>query len=104
MSERHTKKPFRTGDVPVSGRADLARLRRMSEEEIAATSPEDLIDLPSDFWDDAEVVWPQPKEAISLRVDQDVLKWFRSGGPRYQTRMNAVLRSYVQAIEREERG
>jgi len=75
----------------------------MSEGEIAATSPEDLSDLPSDFWDDAEVVWPQRKEAISLRVDQDVLKWFRSGGPRYQTRMNAVLRSYVRAMERGER-
>ena len=103
MSERHTRKPPRTGEVPARGRADLSRLREMSEAEVSATSPQDLSDLPSDFWDDAEVVWPQPKEAISLRVDQDVLKWFRSGGPRYQTRMNAVLRSYVRAIEREER-
>ena len=104
MSETHTKKASEIGDVPVLGRADLSRLRQMSEEEIAATSPEDLADLPSDFWDDAEVVWPQPKEAISMRVDQDVLKWFRAGGPRYQTRMNAVLRSYMRAMEREEKG
>ncbi len=100
----HTKKPSKTGDVPVRGRADLSRVRQMSEGEIAATSPEDLIDLPSNFWDDATVVWPQPKEAISLRVDQDILKWFRAGGPRYQTRMNAVLRSYMRAMEREEKG
>ena len=104
MSETHTKKPSETGDIPARGRADLSRLRQMSEEEIAATSPEDLADLPSDFWDNAEVVWPQPKEAISMRVDQDVLKWFRAGGPRYQTRMNAVLRSYMRAMEREEKG
>lgn len=104
MSETRTKKPSETGEVPVRGRADLPRLRQMREEEIAATSPEDLIDLPSDFWDDAMVVWPQPKEAISLRVDQDVLKWFRGGGPRYQTRMNAVLRSYMSAMTREEKG
>lgn len=72
----------------------------MTEEEIAATSPPDLADLPDDFWDDAVIVVPDPKEAISLRVDRDVLEWFRAQGPRYQTRMNAVLRSYMMATER----
>jgi uncharacterized protein (DUF4415 family) len=71
----------------------------MSEEEISATSPPELADLPEGFWDGAEVVSPQPKEAISLRVDRDVLAWFRAAGPRYQSRMNAVLRSYMSAIE-----
>jgi uncharacterized protein (DUF4415 family) len=69
----------------------------MTEEEIARTSPPELADLPDDFWDDAEVITPPPKEAISLRVDRDVLAWFRAGGRGYQTRMNAVLRSYMQA-------
>jgi len=41
---------------------------------------------------------PVPKRAISLRVDADVLGWFRAGGPRYQTRMNAVLRSYMERM------
>ena len=59
--------------------------------------PPELKDLPPDFWDDA-VVKPAPKRAISLRVDQDVLDWFRAGGPRYQTRMNAVLRSYMSRM------
>jgi len=35
-----------------------------------------------------------PKAAISLRVDADVLEWFKSQGPGYQTRINAVLRAY----------
>lgn len=78
----------------------MDRLRNMTEEEIAATSPPELADLPDDFWDDAVVVVPDPKEAISLRVDRDVLEWFRAQGPRYQTRMNAVLRSYMMATER----
>ena len=104
MSEMDTKKPSKARDVPVQGRADLSRLRQMSEEEIAATSPSNLADLPPNFWDDAEVVWPQSKEAISLRVDQDVLKWFRASGPRYQTRINAVLRSYMVAMERRKKG
>ena len=79
--------------------AQMERLRNMDEAEIAATSPPELSDLPEDFWDDAQVVIPPPKEAISLRVDGDVLEWFRKQGPKYQTHMNAVLRSYRSAME-----
>jgi uncharacterized protein (DUF4415 family) len=79
----------------VRGRADLARLRRISEREIKATSPPELADLPDDFWDDATVVEPSAKQPISLRVDTDVLRWFKTQGPRYQSRINAVLRSYM---------
>jgi len=75
----------------------------MSERTIAATSPPELADLPPDFWSGAEVVWPGPKQAISLRVDQDVLEWFRAQGPRYQSRMNAVLRTYVSQLKRRRR-
>jgi uncharacterized protein (DUF4415 family) len=46
-------------------------------------------------WTNLKVDWPQPKQAISLRIDQDILAWFRDGGPSYQTRMNAVLRAFV---------
>jgi uncharacterized protein (DUF4415 family) len=69
----------------------------MSEREIEATSPPELADLPPDFWAEASVVEPSGKQPISLRVDSDVLDWFKRQGPRYQSRMNAVLRSYVQA-------
>lgn len=48
-------------------------------------------------WTDLKVAWPQPKQAISLRIDQDILAWFRGRGPGYQTRMNAVLRAFVDA-------
>ena len=96
MSVRPTKKRSKAAR-PSQGRADLERLREMSEAEIEATSPKELANLPDDFWDEAEIVTPPPKEAISMRVDIDVLQWFRSQGPRYQTRMNAVLRSYMNA-------
>lgn len=95
MSAKRTTKP----SEPLRGRADLERLQRMSEHEIATSSPPELADLPEDFWDEAELVTPQTKEAISLRVDRDVLEWFRSAGPRYQSRMNAVLRSYMTATQ-----
>ena len=99
MSGKHTLKPPKA-ERSARGRADLDRLRKMTEEEIAATSPPELAGLPDDFWDAAVVVVPQLKEAISLRVDKDILEWFRAQGPRYQTRMNAVLRSYMMATER----
>lgn len=89
-----------TPERPTRGRAEFARLREQTESDIEATSPPELTDLPHDFWDDATVVLPEPKEPISLRVDRDVLAWFRAQGAGYQTRMNAVLRSYMEARTR----
>ena len=95
MSEKSTRKRSIEPKRPSKGRADLSRLRRMTEAEIRRTAPPEIADLPEDFWDDGEVVTPVSKQAISLRVDEDVLDWFRQSGPRYQTRINAVLRSYM---------
>ena len=91
MKQRHEK------STPSVGRADLSRLRQKTEGEIMRTSPPDLADLPADFWDHASLTVPVRKQAISLRVDEDVLEWFKQAGPRYQSRMNAVLRSFMQA-------
>jgi len=74
----------------------------MSEAEIRRTSPPELADLPEDFWAGAVMVEPVPKQAVSLRVDRDVLAWFRAGGPRYLSRMNAVLRAYMREVERRQ--
>ena len=99
MNVKSMQKPSQADPLqPSRGRVDVERLRDASEARIAATSPPELKDLPPDFWNDAAVV-PAPKRAISLRVDQDVLDWFRAGGPRYQTRMNAVLRAYVSRMQ-----
>src|SRR5262245_26484093 len=95
VSAKHTRKRAVRSSVVRRGRADLSRLRRMSEREIQATSPPELADLPDDFWDEATVVEPSAKQPISLRVDTDVLEWFKTQGPRYQSRINAVLRSYM---------
>jgi uncharacterized protein (DUF4415 family) len=74
----------------------------MTEAEIRRAAPPELADLPEDFWDDGELVTPASKQAISLRVDEDVLDWFKRTGPRYQTRMNAVLRSYMARMRTRE--
>ena len=96
-SVRHV--PAKTSTkTPTKGRADLARLRRLSEAEIARTSPPELRALAADFWQRARVVTPVTKQAISIRLDEDVIDWFRATGPKYQTRINAVLRSYVEQV------
>ena len=95
MSAKHTRKRPRKSSGVLRGRADLARLGRLSDEEIRNTSPPELADLPEDFWDRASVVEPVVKQPISLRVDADVLAWFKAQGPRYQSRINSVLRSYM---------
>ena len=100
MSERSTRRQTREGRRPSRGRADLSRIRRVTDAEIRRTSPPELANLPADFWDEAEVVAPTAKRAISLRLDEDVLDWFRRSGPRYQTRMNAVLRMYVKRMRK----
>jgi uncharacterized protein (DUF4415 family) len=52
------------------------------------------------FWKTARVVHPDgPKERLTVRFDRDVVRWFKAGGRGYQTRMNAVLRSYFEAQE-----
>jgi uncharacterized protein (DUF4415 family) len=51
------------------------------------------------FWKKAKIVMPRAKETITIRLDADVLEWFRQQGSGYQTRINAILRSYVRAHE-----
>lgn len=43
-----------------------------------------------------QLVTPVRKQAISLRLDREIVDWFRKTGPRYQSRMNAVLRAFVE--------
>jgi len=73
-------------------------LRRVPDAEIGRTSPAELRTIPDNFWQEARVVTPVAKQAISIRLDTDVIDWFRATGPKYQTRINAVLRSYVDQV------
>jgi uncharacterized protein (DUF4415 family) len=82
----------------VENKTDWDRLRAMTEEEIEANAradPEWEGDLDVD-WSKAVLVKPRPKEAISIRLDEDVLSYFKSLGAGYQTRINAVLRHFME--------
>ncbi|MCJ2065414.1 BrnA antitoxin family protein [Methylobacterium sp. J-088] len=80
------------------GVTDLARISALSDAEIAAAVADDPDAAPLDIdWARAEVVVPARKVAVSIRLDADILDYFRDGGGGYQSRINAVLRSYVRA-------
>jgi uncharacterized protein (DUF4415 family) len=83
-SGKNTKKRSRT---------DWKRVDALRDEDI------DFSDIPEqgpDFFAHA-IIWPGPKKQITLRVDPDVLTFFRKQGKGYQSTMNAVLRKYVEA-------
>lgn len=82
-----------------SMKTNLRRLRSMTESDvrISAEHPEfDLKHVARGIVRRGLKVVPA-KASVSLRIDADVLEWFKSGGAGYQTRMNAVLRAFKEA-------
>jgi uncharacterized protein (DUF4415 family) len=72
----------------------------MSEADVAASIGNDEVGFD---WSKAGVGFPRPKQQLTVRLDKDVIDWFRAEGRGYQTRMNAVLRTYVNAQRNQTR-
>lgn len=91
------------GRLPVLRGSDEA-FEAITEEDIrkAVESDPDAVPLDLD-WSNAVVVVPGPKTAISIRLDSDVLAFFKSMGKGYQTRMGQVLRSYMLHQQKRQR-
>lgn len=84
-------------DTPIRGKTDWAAVDALTDDDIARAVANDPDAVPIDLdWSDAVLVLPPKKKAISIRVDEDVLDYFKKAGDGYQGRMNAVLRSYMQ--------
>jgi uncharacterized protein (DUF4415 family) len=79
---------------------DWSKLRRMRATRIRQGIAADPDANPTDdnFWKSAKVVMPTPKEIVTMRLDADLLRWFRQQRG-YQTRINAILRAYMHAHE-----
>lgn len=74
-------------------KTDWKRLSEMEDQDIDTN---DIPELDDSFFQNAEVKVPT-KQPITLRLDSDVLVWFKSQGQGYQTRINKLLRSYMEA-------
>lgn len=94
MSEKITRKAL--GDSAGS-KSDWAGVDAMTEDELAAAIAADPDADTEPDWTTAQLIIPQPKHSVHLRIDPEVLRWFRDQGKGYQTRMNAVLRRYYEA-------
>ena len=75
-----------------TSRTDWKRLAAMKDREIDTS---DIAELGDDFFRNAELRVP-PKQAVTIRLDADVLAWFKDQGRGYQTRINQLLRMYMQ--------
>lgn len=78
-------------------KTDWARIDALSDEDIktAMRDDSDWAEFMDIDWSKAVVVYPIAKKAVSIRLDEDVIDFFKQGGPGYQTRMNAVLRHFM---------
>jgi uncharacterized protein (DUF4415 family) len=80
-----------------ASKTDWSRLARQSDEDIDTS---DIPELGEDFFREAELRIPA-KQTVTIRLDSDVLAWFKEQGAGYQTRINQLLRQYMQAQQRQ---
>ena len=76
-----------------ASKTDFKRLSKLKDKDIDTG---EIPELGDDFFKNAELHVPA-KQAVTIRLDADVLEWFKSQGAGYQTRINQLLRQYMQA-------
>ncbi|AKK01782.1 3-oxoacyl-ACP synthase [Pseudomonas chlororaphis] len=79
-----------------TSKTDWERLAKLNDPNIDTS---DIPELGEDFFRHAELRVPT-KQAVTIRLDSDVLEWFKGQGAGYQTRINQLLRQYMQAQQK----
>jgi uncharacterized protein (DUF4415 family) len=85
MKEKRTSKKSKT---------NWDKVARLKDYEIDTS---DVPVLDKDFFKKAELRMPKPKTMVSIRLDEDVLTWFKKQGKGYQTKINEILKMYMRA-------
>jgi uncharacterized protein (DUF4415 family) len=97
---RYTREEIRAMLARGEDQTDWARVKAMSQDEADRLADEEDGPLP-EGWEKTIVLGvPEPKQGVHIRLDADVLRWFKAQGPGYQTRINAVLRAFMAARQR----
>lgn len=78
----------------------LNELAKAKDEDVDFS---DIPELDEEWFKGAELRMPETKERLTVRFDKDIVEFFQRQGKGYQTRMNAVLRAYVNARRKDER-
>lgn len=76
-----------------TSRTDWKKLSDMQDDQIDTS---DIPELDEEFFNTAEIRLPN-KQSVTIRLDSDVLEWFKSQGQGYQTRINHLLRKYMES-------
>ena len=82
-----------------ASRTDWTKIKSMKDREIDFS---DIPELADDFYKEA-VVWPGKKKQITIRLDPDIVDFYKRAGRGYQSRINNVLRRYMEARHRLEK-
>ncbi len=77
-----------------SSQSDWARVDGMNDADIDYS---EIAELDDKFLKKAQLILPENKVKVTMRLDPEVLNWFKNQGKGYQTKINAVLKSYIQA-------
>jgi uncharacterized protein (DUF4415 family) len=94
---RHTAKQIRARIVRGEDRTNWNKIDAVTGTKLDESIRADVDDIRAEpDWTKSIDGIPAPKEHINIRIDHDVLQWFRSNGKGYQTLMNNVLRAFVQ--------
>jgi uncharacterized protein (DUF4415 family) len=85
---------------------DWARVAALTDKDIMAAMRDDpdWAEFMDVDWSKATIVYPTPKKAVSIRLDEDVIDFFKKSGKGYQTRMNAVLRHFMTEQKNRKNG
>jgi uncharacterized protein (DUF4415 family) len=99
LSHSDERPPMKKRSYSQASKTNFRRLRKMKAEDVKVTVEHPELDVKRI----ARVIVRKglrpvpPKASVSLRIDVDVLEWFKARGSGYQTRINAVLRAFKEA-------
>ncbi len=74
-------------------KTDMAILKAMKDEDIDTS---EIHEVSEEWFKNAKLRLPKPKKPISVRIDEDILEWLKGQGSGYQTKINAILRVYME--------
>jgi uncharacterized protein (DUF4415 family) len=78
-------------------KTNYKKINKLSDSDINYS---DIPETDEEFWSDAQILFPSKKTHLSIRLDDDIISWFKQFGRGYQTKINAVLRSYISSTQK----
>ena len=85
--------------MSTSSKTNFKRINKLSDKDIDYSG---IPETDEEFWSDAEILFPTKKTHVSIRLDDDIISWFKQFGKGYQTKINSVLKSYITSIQKKQ--